>query len=112
MEVVPKVKIWLENSKGEYALGKGTARLLEMIDKTGSLMAASKVCGMSYNYAWHLIRKIEASTGCIVVKRQRGGPSGGSAVLTEEGRKLLKIYNNVVTTVINALETMECDING
>lgn len=111
MNLVPRVKIWLEDANGAYIIGKGTATLLEMIDAKGTLMAAARECGMSYNYAWRLVKRIENALGCAIVERHRGGPKGGYATLTSTGRALLATYNTLVATVNNAKDSVECDID-
>ena len=42
-------KVWLKQ-EGKNFLGSGKARLLELIDKTGSISKAAKELGMSYGH--------------------------------------------------------------
>jgi molybdate transport system regulatory protein len=80
MEVVKNGTLFLN--------GKRIA-LLKQIRHTGSILAASKVLGMSYQMAWTYIKEINAVSPLPVVKRQRGGVNGGGAEVTEYGHALV-----------------------
>ena len=47
---------------------------------------------MSYNRAWLHIRDANQSFGESLVESTRGGKSGGGAVLTPTGQKVLKLW--------------------
>ena len=68
------------------------AELLQRIEATGSLSAAYKAMGMSASKAWKILRRAEADLGFALVSSTAGGKSGGSSVLTPEGRLLLERY--------------------
>jgi len=65
------------NEKGESVFGDGLAELLEEIDKTHSMLEASKNLKMSYRYALHRITLAEKRLGKLLVNRSRGGAKGG-----------------------------------
>jgi molybdate transport repressor ModE-like protein len=65
------------------------AKLLEAVDKYGSIFVASDHLDMSYRYALHRISLAEKRLGYKLIKRHRGGVSGGFSELTAEGKKLL-----------------------
>jgi molybdate transport system regulatory protein len=50
----PKLTLRVELGSGR-ALGPGKIRLLEAIDKTGSISQAGRNVGMSYRRAWLLV---------------------------------------------------------
>jgi len=85
-------KIWIERD-GEPVLGRGRARLLEEIDRTGSIKEASRNLGLSYRYAWGMLSKMAKAWGAPVVLSERGGREGGRSSLTPEGRELLGLYH-------------------
>jgi molybdate transport repressor ModE-like protein len=91
MDSTPRAKVWLEKN-GKPLIGKGRARLLEEIDKTGSIREAASNLGLSYRYAWGMIRKMGRAAGAPLVVSSRGGKGGGSSRLSEEGKKLLGTY--------------------
>ncbi len=86
-----KSKVWLELG-GQAVFGDGKARILERIDRTGSLTAAARSLGMSYRRLWGRLGEMERRLGVKLVSRRAGGTGGGGASLTQEGRKLLKNY--------------------
>lgn len=88
-------KLWLEKDS-RVILGKGRARLLEKIMETGSIAEAAKSMGMSYSHAWSEIRKMSEALAKPVIKTTRGGKDGGSSVLTPEGLKLLKTFQEEI----------------
>jgi molybdate transport system regulatory protein len=79
----------------EVALGPGRVELLELIDKTGSLRAASLRMGVSYMRAWNLIRYTNKCFAEPVVETNRGGRARGGAALTETGRQVIKMYREM-----------------
>jgi molybdate transport system regulatory protein len=91
----PSCKIWIEY-KGEPALGKGGAQILEQIEREESISKAAEKLGMSYRYVWSYLQKIEKTLEGPVVETFRGGKSGGGgAKLTELGKSLLEEYRRV-----------------
>jgi molybdate transport system regulatory protein len=103
MEVVKNGTLFLN--------GKRIA-LLKQIRHTGSILAASKVLGMSYQMAWNYIREINAISPLPVVIRQRGGTDGGGASITPYGMKLLIAFVNIEEKHKNALVTLEEELSN
>ena len=87
-KIKPAFKLWFEIN-GQYVFGEGTCKLLESIKEGGSLSAAVKALGMSYRYAWGLIKDVEEHLRMPVIKTQRGGKHGGYTELTEAGLSLV-----------------------
>lgn len=81
----PAFKLWMETEEG-YVFGPGVYRLLKAIQTAGTLKQASQELGMSYRYAWGLIKKAEATLGEPLVSASKGGRlGGGSSLITELG---------------------------
>ena len=74
------------------AMGPGKARLISLIDSTGSISAAAREMGMSYRRAWQLVEAVNASFSRPVVTTAVGGKRGGGAAVTEFGRELIALY--------------------
>ena len=74
------------------ALGPGKARLLQLVDETGSLNQAAGRMKMSYMRAWSLVREMNRCFASPLVVTQRGGRAGGGASLSPLGRKVLGLY--------------------
>jgi len=54
-------------------LGPGKARLLELIEETGSIRAAAAKMRLSYRRAWLLLQDLEKIFGGAVLERRTGG---------------------------------------
>jgi molybdate transport system regulatory protein len=87
-----KCRIYIsENDK--HLVGDGKIRLLEAVDRLGSVNLASKEFGLSYPHAWRYIHELEESFGENMVRTQIGGKGGGGAALTEFAKQLVEEYN-------------------
>lgn len=76
----------------QVVLDDKIALLLKLVDREGSLLRAAKAIGMPYSRAWEAIARIERLLGVKVVESRRGGSRGGGSRLTEEGRKLVEVF--------------------
>ena len=56
----PRSKLWISSDEAEGVFGDGKWRLLEAIEKDGSLNAASRSLGISYRKAWGDLKKAES----------------------------------------------------
>jgi molybdate transport system regulatory protein len=84
--------------KPGFWLGPGKADLLQAIDETGSLGAATARFGMSYKRGWTLVREMNAAFASPVVETERGGSGvGGGARLTSLGRHVMDRYRQMET---------------
>ncbi len=83
-----KYKLWIEKD-GEIIFGIGREELLKAIKETGSILKASKKCGLNYRKALFYIKAMEERTGNKIVETFRGGKEKGGAKLTEFGESLL-----------------------
>lgn len=86
-------------------LGPGKARLLELIEETGSIRAAAAKMKLSYRRAWLLLQEMEKSFGGGILERRTGGRAGGGATLTARGRDIVKHYRNAERRVARAIKT-------
>ena len=98
-------KVWIAVN-GKPVIGPGGARILEAIDRLGSISKASKELGMSYRFVWGYIRRVEDTMKVKVVKRQRGGRGGGYTTLTREGKVLLEAYKNADSSIRRLIEAL------
>ena len=86
-----KSKIWFVRGN-EHFFGSGLARLFKQVDRLGSLRQAAEFEGMSYRYAWGLIKAAEKNLGMKFLTRSKGGKHGGGSTLSAEGKKKLKAF--------------------
>lgn len=105
-----RCKLWMEKN-GEQVFGEGIYRLLVFVDKHGSINKASQEENMSYRQAWGKIKQIEDRLGVKLLHRRIGGKSGGGAELTREGKKLVKIYKNIISKSEKFLKQLSKDID-
>jgi molybdate transport system regulatory protein len=77
---------------GKLFLDRKRIDLLRRIRLTGSILAASKEMGVSYQMAWTHIKEMNAISPLPVVTRQRGGVNGGGAEVTEYGLSLMRKF--------------------
>jgi molybdate transport system regulatory protein len=84
------------------ALGPGKIRLLEAIQKTGSISQAGRSLDMSYRRAWLLVDDLNHCFRETVVTKKPGGARGGGAALTAFGVKLIERYRSIETRATTA----------
>lgn len=89
--LVPRVKLWFE-AKGEYAFGYGIARILELVDRHGSIRAAADHLGNSYRYIWGRVKQQERRLGYRLVQTQVGGRGTRRSRLTPRAQRLTKQF--------------------
>ena len=93
-----EVKVRLYH-QAEIALGPGKAELLGAIERTGSIREAAGALQMSYMRAWSLVKTMNRSFARPLVESARGGAGRGGAHLTEEGAKVLQLYQDLQAEV-------------
>ncbi|HEY7876811.1 MAG TPA: hypothetical protein VIC55_01220, partial [Gemmatimonadaceae bacterium] len=79
--VSPRLKGWL-TWDDDFFLGPRYVRLLEEIDRTGTIRDACPGTGMSYRTCLNRIRQMERVLGEPLLTIRRGGATHGSAQLT------------------------------
>ena len=88
-----RCKLWLSSKNIEGVFGDGKWRLLEAIDQTGSLSAASELLRISYRKAWGDLNKAQDALNVSLVEKRRGGNIGGRTTLTSEGKQWVRAYS-------------------
>ena len=99
-----KFKLWLSTGDIEGAFGDGKWRLLQAIESTGSLTAASESLRISYRKAWGDLQKAQEVLNKPLVEKHRGGTKGGQSALTEQGKQWLKAYTRFRSDIEKATE--------
>jgi molybdate transport system regulatory protein len=79
---------WIVNEKGEMVMGEGRKKILETIEKTGSINQAAKLLKMSYKGVWSRIKATESHLKAKLVESD--GKRG--SYVTDEGKELLRKY--------------------
>jgi molybdate transport system regulatory protein len=94
------------------ALGPGKIRLLEAIEKTGSISQAGRKLGMSYRRAWLLVDDMNGCFDDPVIEAQPGGAHGGGATLTSFGQTLIERYRAIEADALIATRKHLRDIEA
>ena len=91
----PAFKVWMETEDG-YVFGPGVYSILRKVTEVGTLKEAAAELGMSYRYAWGLIRKAEEKLGEPLLVAHKGGKAGGGgAELSARGESFLIEFKNL-----------------
>ncbi|MFZ0132218.1 MAG: LysR family transcriptional regulator [Desulfobacterales bacterium] len=83
-------KIWVEDTDGKVVFGLGRYRILEAVQRLGSLQAAAQELKMSYRAIWGRISATEKRLGQPLLIRK---PKGSR--LTPLGETLLKQFQRL-----------------
>ncbi len=94
MDYKIKSRIWIE-CNNNVLLGEGRVLLLKAIEKTGSLSKAAKSINISYKKAWQLLDSVNKSAKKPVTINSIGGKNGGGAILTDYGKDLVKVFDDI-----------------
>ena len=70
-------KIWIEDESGNVVFGLGRLKILDAIDRLGSIQGAAKELKMSYRAIWGRIKATEERLNRPLLIRNIGGRSGG-----------------------------------
>ncbi|MBA1242985.1 TOBE domain-containing protein [Pseudomonas japonica] len=81
--------------------------LLQHIAEQGSITRAAKAAGLSYKGAWDAIDELNNLAARPLVERSVGGRGGGGARLSEEGQRLLRLYQRLQALQAQVLEAAE-----
>ena len=82
----------------ETRIGHGKIRLLEEIERTGSISGAARALGMSFRRGWELIDQMNRGLGKPVATGTAGALGG--AEITPLGRELIAHYRAVEANVL------------
>ena len=85
--------------------GPGTVTLLQNVDRTHSLLAASKHMSLSYSKATAMIKNAEAQLGFKLLLSRTGGAAGGGSELTPEAHEIIRLYLQFVQDVTSCADS-------
>ncbi len=95
----------------ESQIGEGRIRLLQMVDRLGSISAAAKAVGLSYKGAWDAVQALNNLSARPLIITQAGGKSGGVATVTDEGRALIEVYAAIEDALAAQMEKIDAVLN-
>lgn len=100
-----KSKIWVEDANGRVVFGLGRYRILEAVQRLGSLMAAAQELQMSYRAIWARIHATEERLGKALLISDRKGSR-----LTPLGETLLRQFHRLQKIVETESEDVFRDL--
>lgn len=103
-------KLEVDTEFGTF-LGDTRIRLLEAIEKHGSITQAAKAVPLSYKAAWDAIDAMNNLAEQPLVIRSTGGRNGGGTALTDYGRKVVALYRALEAEYQAALDRLAATMN-
>lgn len=105
--VTPRLtgRIEVQTDLGSF-LGDTRVRLLEEIERHGSITQAAKRVPLSYKAAWDAVDTMNNLADAPLVERSTGGRAGGGTSLTDYGRRVVALYRAVEAEYQLALDRL------
>ncbi len=103
-------KLLIDTAMGSF-LGDKRIRLLEAIDKSGSISQAAKAVPLSYKAAWDAVDDMNNVAPEPLVLRSAGGKHGGGTTLTSFARRLIAFYRALEKESQLALEKLTSNLH-
>lgn len=94
-----KSKVWIVDGNGKVVFGTGRLRILELVEKHGSIHAAAKELKMSYRAVWGKIKATEDRLGQALVRRKPDGARRGGSELTPFAMTIMDGYRRLETVI-------------
>jgi len=95
-----RTKIWISDDHEQVIFGNGRVRILETIQRLGSMNKAAQELKMSYRALWGRIKSTEDRLGRKILVTHAGGGRHGGSSLTPDGKNLLKAYKQLRNEVV------------
>jgi molybdate transport system regulatory protein len=95
-----RTKIWINDEHNQVVFGAGRERMLETIQRLGSMNKAARELKMSYRALWGRIKSTEERLGKKILFTCPGGGEKGGSALTPEGVDLLQAYKRLRKNVM------------
>jgi len=97
--------------RGHKYLGGSRIRLLEAIERTGSISQAAREVSLSYKAAWDAVDAMNNLAERPLLVRTPGGAHGGGSHLTEHGREIVRLYRLMESGYQRLLRQMQAQIH-
>ena len=101
-----KSKVWIEDENGKVVFGAGRLRILDAVERHGSIQAAALELHMSYRAVWGKIKATEERLGAPMLSRKAGGAEGGGSELTSEARDLVLRFRQLRDSTNSAADEL------
>src|SRR5580698_4515678 len=91
----PSDALLLLRGGGRLPVGRDRIAMLEAVAAHGSITAAAKALGYSYQAVWDGLNAINYLLPRPALLPQSGGRGGGGATISEEGRRLIATFRRL-----------------
>ncbi|MDR2364746.1 MAG: TOBE domain-containing protein [Zoogloeaceae bacterium] len=105
-----KSRLEVETGIGTF-LGDKRIRLLEAIDRHGSINSAARFVPLSYKAAWDAVDAMNNLASEPLVMRIVGGKHGGGTRLTDYGHRIVALYRALEAEYQAALDRLAASMN-
>jgi molybdate transport system regulatory protein len=99
-------------SEHARAVGRDRIRLLEAVAREGSITAGARAVGLTYKAAWDALDAMANLFGQPLLETRAGGKSGGGAVLTPVGVRVIEAFHRLEAEMARMLRTLEPALAG
>ena len=98
--------------KGDNAsgIGRERIRLLEAVEREGSITGAARAVGLTYKSAWEALNGMAQLFGCALLETRVGGRTGGGARLTPAGTRLVAAFGRLETDLARATRRLDAAV--
>ncbi len=93
-----KSRVWIEDEDGKVVFGAGRLRILELVDRFGSMHVSAKELNMSYRAVWGKFKASEERLGQTLVQRPDGTTRSGST-LTPFANTIMESFRRLQAVV-------------
>jgi len=96
---------------GDPFLTSKRVKLLQEVQRCGSLRIAARGLHYSYQHAWEMVNEINRVASEPVVIKHRGGTGGGGATLSVHGKRILDEFRHVERLIKAFTKKLNTEIN-
>ena len=108
-KVGASVVVYHEN---KIFIGPEQFALIRQILDDGSMNAAARHLGFSFQKTWQMVNKMNALSDQPIIIVKRGGNNGGGCFVSEYGKEILNMYARRELEVIKALAQSENELDS
>ncbi|MBB4304401.1 molybdate transport system regulatory protein [Rhodobium orientis] len=95
-----------------HRAGEDRFRLIDAIDRLGSISAAARDQGLSYKGAWDAVNALNNLFSKPLVVARPGGRHGGGAEVTREGRRAIAAHKLLTERLGTVLADLDAALSG
>jgi molybdate transport system regulatory protein len=99
-------------SKHARTVGRDRIRVLEAVAREGSISGGAKAVGLTYKAAWDALDAMANLFGQPLLETRAGGKSGGGAVLTATGVRVIEAFHRLEAEMARVMRALEPELAG